>query len=39
MLDRMWEAPSEKELESEEYEAFVKESNVVDSGRSTVCGY
>jgi predicted phage terminase large subunit-like protein len=39
MLDRMWEAPTEKELESEEYDAFIKESNVVDSGRSIVCGY
>ena len=39
MLDKMWEAPTEKELESEEYEAYVRESNVVDSGRSTVCGY
>jgi hypothetical protein len=39
MLDKMWEAPSEKELEEEEYEAFVRDSNVVDSGRSTVCGY
>ena len=39
MLDKMWEAPTEKELEEEEYEAFIRESNVVDSGRSTVCGY
>jgi len=39
MLDRMWEAPTEKELKSEEYDAFIKESNVVDSGRSIVCGY
>ena len=39
MLDKMWEAPTEKELDEEEYEAFVRDSNVVDSGRSTVCGY
>ena len=39
MLDKMWEAPTEKELDEEEYEAFIRESNVVDSGRSTVCGY
>jgi predicted phage terminase large subunit-like protein len=39
MLDRMWEAPTEKELEEEEYEAYIRESNVVDSGRSAVCGY
>jgi len=39
MLDRMWEAPSEKELEEEEYEAFVRDSNVLDSGRSAICGY
>jgi predicted phage terminase large subunit-like protein len=39
MLDKMWEAPTEKELNEEEYEAFIRESNVVDSGRSTVCGY
>jgi len=39
MLDRMWEAPTEKEIEEEEYEAYIRESNVVDSGRSAVCGY
>jgi len=39
MLDRMWEAPTEKELEEEEYGAYVRENNVVDLGRSTICGY
>jgi len=39
MLDRMWEAPTEKEIEKEEYEAYIRESNVVDSGRSAICGY
>jgi predicted phage terminase large subunit-like protein len=39
MLDRMWEAPTEKEFEEEEYEAYIRESNVVDSGRSAICGY
>jgi len=39
MLDRMWEAPTEKEFEKEEYEAYIRESNVVDSGRSAICGY
>ena len=39
MLDRMWEAPTEKEIEEEEYGTYVRENNVVDSGRSAVCGY
>ncbi|CAB4132874.1 Archaeophage PsiM2, terminase large subunit [uncultured Caudovirales phage] len=39
MLDRMWEAPTEKEIEEEEYEAYIRDNNVVDSGRSAVCGY
>ena len=39
MLDRMWDAPTEKELEEEEYGAYVRENNVVDLGRSTICGY
>ena len=39
MLDRMWEAPTEKEIEKEEYEAYIRDSNVVDLGRSAVCGY
>jgi hypothetical protein len=39
MLDKMWEAPTEKELEAEEYEAYVRESIGVDLGRSSICGY
>ena len=41
MLDKMWEAPTEKELQDEEYEAYIRDSNIVDSmqGRSAVCGY
>jgi predicted phage terminase large subunit-like protein len=39
MLDRMWEAPTEKEAEEEEYRTYVSESNDVDSGRSSICGY
>lgn len=41
MLDKMWEAPTEKELQEEEYEAYIRESNIADSmqGRSVVCGY
>jgi len=39
MLDKMWEAPTEKEIEKEEYEAYIRENNAVDSGRSAVCGY
>lgn len=39
MLDRMWEAPTEKEAEEEEYWTYVSESNGVDSGRSSICGY
>ena len=39
MLDRMWEAPTEKELEEEEYEAYKAENNGAYQGRSVTCGY
>ena len=39
MLDKMWEAPSEKETEEEEYEAYKRDNYESESGRSTVCGY
>ena len=39
MLDRMWEAPTEKELEEEEYEAYKAENNGMFTGRSVTCGY
>ena len=39
MLDRMWEAPTEKELEDEEYEAYKAENNADAQGRSLTCGY
>ena len=39
MLDRMWEAPTEKEAEEEEYRTYMSESIDVDSGRSSICGY
>lgn len=39
MLDRMWEAPTEKEAEEEEYRTYVSDSLGVDSGRSSICGY
>ena len=39
MLDRMWEAPTEKELEEEEYEAYIRDNNGADVGRSAICGY
>ena len=39
MLDRMWEAPTEKEIEEEEYRTYVSESIGVDLGRSAICGY
>jgi len=39
MLDKMWEAPTEKELEEEEYAAYISENNYGNEGRSTVCGY
>jgi hypothetical protein len=35
----MWEAPTDKELEEEEYEAYIKENNWNASGRSAICGY
>jgi len=39
MLDRMWEAPTEKELEEEEYEAYIRDNNGAHVGRSAICGY
>jgi predicted phage terminase large subunit-like protein len=39
MLDRMWEAPTEKEAEEEEYRTYMSDSLDVDSGRSSICGY
>jgi predicted phage terminase large subunit-like protein len=39
MLDRMWEAPTEKELQEEEYVAYIQDNNWNDSGRSLICGY
>ena len=39
MLDKMWEAPTVEELEEEEYEAYIKQNNWNDSGRSAICGY
>jgi predicted phage terminase large subunit-like protein len=39
MLDKMWEAPTDKELQEEEYEAYIKENNLSDAGRSVTCGY
>jgi predicted phage terminase large subunit-like protein len=39
MLDKMWEAPTEAELEAEEYEAYVQENNAGHTGRSAICGY
>jgi predicted phage terminase large subunit-like protein len=38
MLDKMWEAPTLKELDEEEYEAFLKDSDIED-GRSETTGY
>jgi predicted phage terminase large subunit-like protein len=39
MLDRVWEAPTEKEQEEEEYAAFVHETRDPLAGRSITCGY
>ena len=39
MLDKMWEAPTDKELEEEEYAAYIQENNQGDAGRSVTCGY
>ena len=39
MLDRMWEAPTEKELEEEEYGLMIRENMSNNQGRSTTCGY
>ena len=38
MLDKMWEAPSDAELDLEEYQDF-KRKNTSDEGRSTTTGY
>ena len=39
MLDKMWEAPSDAEVESEEYEAYKRDNNQMEEGRSLVTGY
>ena len=39
MLDRMWEAPTEKEIEDEEYQAYIQDNNGANLGRSITCGY
>ncbi len=40
MLDKLWEAPTEKETEDEEYRLMVKKYQTEDqSGRSTTTGY
>jgi predicted phage terminase large subunit-like protein len=40
LLDRMWEAPSDKEVEDEEYEAYIRENEGASmTGRSAICGY
>ena len=39
MLDKMWEAPSDKEIEEEEYVAYKRDNDLMDAGRSTVTGY
>ena len=41
MLNMMWEAPTDKEVEEEEYEAYrrLNEESDGNLGRSTVCGY
>ena len=37
MLDQMWEAPTDAEVDAEEYAEFRRES--MNEGRSEVCGY
>lgn len=39
MLDKIIEAPTSKELEDEEYEREVNESNAGDTGRNAITGY
>jgi predicted phage terminase large subunit-like protein len=39
MLDRMWEAPTDKEVEAEEYDAYVRDNQGANDGRSVTCGY
>ena len=39
MLDKMYDAPTEKEVEEEEREEFRRENSYFDQGRSEVCGY
>jgi len=39
MLDKMWEAPTDEEVEEEEYEAYIKENEYFEQGRSVTCGY
>ena len=39
MLDKMWEAPTDKEIEKEEYEVYKRDNQMMDEGRSATCGY
>ena len=39
MLDKMWEAPTSKEVEDEEYEAYVASRQDATEGRSAITGY
>lgn len=39
MLDKMWEAPTSKEVEDEEYEAYVASRQDPMEGRSAITGY
>ena len=39
MLDKMYEAATDKEVEEEEYGLFLKENNMNELGRSATTGY
>ena len=39
MLDKMWEAPTPEQDDEEEYLAFKRENDWMDSGRNAVTGY
>jgi hypothetical protein len=39
MIDRMWEAPTEAELEEESYLDFIAQTGTSGEGRSNVTGY
>ena len=39
ILDKLMEAPTSKELDDEEYQIELEESEINEQGRNAICGY